>query len=327
MRLEDFKMADPEEPTTTVANSVSRPIPEAKPAKKKRKREKVRSPRARFVISVSRLLIIGYATVLIALALMESRLVYPGAYFGDDPSREGNDPAIETVEYASTDGMMMRGRLLELPQPKHVVLFFHGNGVKAKWMDRWLKHLAAEFNATVMAAEYRGFDDDAAPSERGVLSDCFAARDYLCDRLGKSPDEIVLYGQSLGGGCAVAVASQGGAKALVLERTFDRLVTVAAAKCPFIPVRVLMKNRYDSVAKITVYKGPLIVLHGTTDSLIPMKHAEALFQGATTKQKHWIAVEGLGHNDPLPIESLREIVSKVNEFAASESELRLAKEL
>ncbi|MFK8115603.1 MAG: alpha/beta hydrolase [Rubripirellula sp.] len=310
-------MTDSEDPNVAIINTVSKPIAEAHAPKPRRKRKKHRSRGVRITIVVARLIVIGYTTILVTLVFMEPRLVYPGAFFKDDRSRAESNPAIQSVTYLSTDSLSLEGRLLERPQAEHVVLFFHGNGNKAKWSDRWLLQLSEAFNATVMAAEYRGYNDDTKPHEKGVLADCFAARDFLCDRYSLTPKDIVLYGRSLGGGCAVAVASQGGAKAMVLERTFDRLVNVAAGKYPYIPVHFLMKNRYDSIAKLSVYKAPLVVLHGTTDKLIPIKHSEALYKKAPSAKKHWIAVEGLGHNDALSSTHLREIAAKVNEFLAA----------
>lgn len=307
-------MAETPKPTPTT-DVVSRPIPEAKPPQGKRKRKKYRSRGFRITVTLLRLIVLGYVSILVALALMETRLVYPGAYRVSDSGPSAN-ALVQTVEYPTTDGLKLPGRLFENSQAKNVVLFFHGNGVKAAWMDDWCLQLAQAFEATVMIAEYRGYEDDATPTEKDVLSDCFAARDFLCERYSLTPKDIVLYGRSLGGGCAVAVASQGGAKAMVLERTFDRMVNVAADRFSFVPVRLLMKNRYDSVAKLTVYKDPLVVLHGTNDRVIPFPHGEALYQAAVTPQKHWIAVEGLGHNDALPANCMQEIVVKVNEFCA-----------
>ena len=285
---------------------------------KKRKRKKYRSPAAVFAIAVARIAILGYAAILVTLVMMESRLVYPGAYMADAVSldRTGAGSPIESVEYVSTDDVVLTGRLIDRPDREDVVLFFHGNGTKANWLDPWLIQLADAFDASAMVAEYRGFSDDVTPTEKGILADCEAARDYLCERFGKRPDELILYGRSLGGGCAVAVASRGGAKALVLERTFDRMVNVAAEKYPFVPVRLLMRNRYDSVAKLTVYDGPLVVIHGASDNIIPMHHGRRLFDTAGNSPKQWIGVESMGHNDPLPVATLQEIVAAVREATA-----------
>lgn len=264
----------------------------------------------RFSVKTLRLVAFGYVTVLVTLVVMETRLVYPGAYMqtGIVPRH----PRIQTVHYESQDGAQIKGRLLHHDSQKPIVLYFHGNGEKAAWLDHWLLRLSNQFDANVMAAEFRGYgEDDHTPDEGGVLMDCLAARQYLMDAYNVTADEIILYGRSLGGGCAVAVAANGGARALVLERTFDRLVDVAAGQYPIIPVRLLMRNRYDSIARLATYEGPLIQLHGTTDELIPIAHAKRLFDSAATATKQWVAVPGLGHNEELPSGRLAELADRV----------------
>jgi pimeloyl-ACP methyl ester carboxylesterase len=311
-------------------------------SKRRAKRKRYRSPQRRLIVGLMQFLILAYLGLLGVLIVMESRLVYPGAYM-DDSGRSGaltasllptgvsdaapsavvsvgatsqsaaRGPRIETVEYESTDGVMIRSRLLELGPEKPTVLYFHGNGIKAAWMDGWITKLSSSLDANVMAAEYRGYNDDVTPTEKGVLADCFAARDYLCDRYQVAADDVILFGESLGGGCAVAVASQGGAKALILGRTFDRMIDVAAEVYPFVPVRWLMRNRFDSMAKLTVYRGPLIVIHGTADTLIPIAHARRLYDSARTQPKHFIEVDGLGHMEPLPDQTLGEIAATLEQ--------------
>jgi fermentation-respiration switch protein FrsA (DUF1100 family) len=241
----------------------------------------------------------------------------PMAVSNSVESSVSKDNEVQHVQYQSSGNVTLRGLLLDRRGSDNLVLYFHGNGVKAAWLADWAKRLSDNLDATVMIAEYRGYEDDATPTEKCVIEDCFAARDFLCDRYDKDPKDIILYGRSLGGGCAVAVASLGGAKALILERTFDRLVDVAAEKYPVLPVRFLMNNRYDSVARLTAYKGPLVQLHGVADEVIPVEHGQRLFQSSRCEPKHWIAVDGLGHNDHIPQDALGEIVAKVREFAAA----------
>ncbi len=270
----------------------------------------------RLTVKSLRILGCGYLAVLVTLVVMETRMVYPGAFM--NPGVSGPSPTIQTVRYASDDGAEANGRLLHRDTAKPIVLFLHGNGSHAVWLDTWLMRLAEQFDANVMAAEFRGYgDDDENPDEVSVLADCFAARRFLMDRYNVAADQIILYGRSLGGGCAVALAAEGGAKALVLDRTFDRLVDVAAGKYPFIPVRLLMRNRYDSIGRLQSYRGPVIQLHGTSDRLIPISHGKRLFDSATSEHKHWIAVPGLGHNESLPPDLLTKIVACVRESVVS----------
>ena len=277
----------------------------SKNSSKKTKRKRHRTPRslpARILISVLRLVVFGYVAVVGTLVVMEERLVYPAAYNNDESGIVASQPGdlIQTVSITSTGDVTLPARLLDRPGSKNVVLFFHGNGAKAKWLDQQLQELSEDLSASVMAAEYRGYEDDETPTEKGVIEDCLASRDYLCERYQVKPSEIVLYGRSLGGGCAVAVASRGGAKALILEKTFDRAYAVGAERYWFIPVRFLMRNRFDSLAKLTVYDGPLLQIHGDADTSIPIKHAKRLFKSADGMPKEFIEVPSMGHNDPLP---------------------------
>jgi pimeloyl-ACP methyl ester carboxylesterase len=287
---------------TTMDTSARKP---SKKSAKKPKRQKYRAPRswpARILISVMRLVFFGYIAVVCALVFVEERLVYPAAYRHDTSGiivSQPSDP-IQTISINSTGAGTLPTRLLDRPGSKNVVLYFHGNGSKAKWLDQTLQDLSDDFSASVMAAEYRGYEDDAKPSEKGVIDDCLAARDYLCDRYKIDSNEVILYGRSLGGGCAVAVASRGGAKALILERTFDQAFSVAANRFWMFPVALLMRNRFDSLARMTVYDGPLLQIHGDADVVIPIEHAQRLFASAGCTPKEFLSVAKIGHNDKLP---------------------------
>ena len=252
--------------------------------------------------SIGRIIAICYFVVLVALVAMETRLVYPGAYMDDDRQLVLDlDPDITTVVCTAADGVQTKGRLVEKPDADQVVLFLHGNGTKAIWQDSHIESISRDFNAHVLAAEFRGFaGDHYTPSEAGVIADSIGACDYLCERFDLEPNEIIVYGESLGGGCAAAVAAEGGAKVLILERTFDRLVDLSAGMYPWVPVKRLMRNRFDSVARLSDYGGPLIQLHGDADTLIPIESGRNLFQSIPSTNKVWIEMNGIGHNDSMP---------------------------
>ncbi len=286
----------------------------------RKKRPKVRTPMARVAIAALKLIGLVYVGILIALVIMEDRLVYPGAYM-EDNSEASDQPLIESITYRSSSKIDLTGRLLERSQGKNFVLFLHGNASKAKWLDSWLIQLSSQFDATVMAAEFRGFEDDQTPSERGVIEDCLAARDYLCQRYQILPTDIILYGRSLGGGCAVAVASRGGAKGLVLESTFDRMSNVAAERYPLIPVRLLMRNRYDSAARLTVYKGPLVQIHSVDDTVIPFRFGKALFDSSRSPMKKFIEVAGVDHIEPMPTEVIADAATALQRFIDEQDEI------
>jgi fermentation-respiration switch protein FrsA (DUF1100 family) len=133
------------------------------------------------------------------------------------------------------------------------------------------------------------------------LADARAARAWLAKRTGVSESQIVLMGESLGGGVMVDLASQDGARALILDSTFSALPDVAAHHYRWLPVRWLMRNRFDSLAKIGAYRGPLLQMHGDADTIIPLTIGQRLFEAAN-EPKRFVVLPGHDHNDVRPHE-------------------------
>ena len=261
-------------------------------------------------------------------------------------TRSQNRQPIIDVGYRTCDGILLRGRLLEssasqsapegqsapdgqsaaedsshdaISNTKETVLVLHGNGNRAVYLNDRITRISNYLNANVLAAEYRGFEDSHTPSEEGLLQDCIAAMDFLCKRYDLTPDEVTIFGTSLGGGCATALAAQRGAKVVILDRTFDRLVDVAAHKYPIFPVRSLMKNRFDSLSHLQVYRGPLIMIHGDRDEVVAMERGRNLFEQAACSPKHWIEIPGLSHMMRLSDNTLSLMQQKFKDFTVDAS--------
>jgi fermentation-respiration switch protein FrsA (DUF1100 family) len=111
----------------------------------------------------------------------------------------------------------------------------------------------------------------------------------------------VLYGESLGGGVAVSIAAERAAAgrpvaALVLEAPLSSVTDVAAHHYPWAPVRCLLKDRFESVARIARVHAPLLIVHGDADGIVPIRYGRALFEAAREpKEATWIP--GGGHED------------------------------
>ena len=142
-----------------------------------------------------------------------------------------------------------------------------------------------------------------APGEEGILQDGAAAQQWVAERAGCRPSDVVLMGRSLGGGVAVNLAAEHGARGLVLQNTFTSLPDVAARIYRWLPVRRLMKNRYDSLGKISRYAGPLLASHGRGDGLVPLILGRQLFDAAAGP-KEFFTHDG-DHNSPEPPEYYR----------------------
>ena len=156
---------------------------------------------------------------------------------------------------------------------------------------------------SVFAWDYRGYGrSKGKPHEQNLLADARAAQLWLASREGVRPEDIVLYGRSLGGAVSVGLAAEHPVRGMVLERTFADMVDTAAYHFPWLPVRWIMRNRFPSAERIAAYKGPLLQSHGTADRVVPFEMGKRLFDAATTPNKRFFVVEGGDHNGPQPDE-------------------------
>jgi len=147
---------------------------------------------------------------------------------------------------------------------------------------------------------YRGYaGNPGTPTEEGLYADGRAALGFLAER-GIGPGGVVLYGESLGSGVAVDVARQQAASepvaAVILESPFSSIADVAQTHYPFVPARWLVKDRFDSVAKIAAIGTPLLILHGGRDRVVPQRFGRRLFAAAAQpKENRWF--DEAGHSD------------------------------
>ncbi|MFO0900150.1 MAG: alpha/beta hydrolase [Pirellulales bacterium] len=245
----------------------------------------------------TRLPLFSYVGVVVLMALLEERLVF-------GPQRHPNGfwrPAgldFEDVDFEAADGVKLHGWYVPHPNPRAYVLFAHGNGGNVTY---WAEEYATlhKLGVAVFAFDYRGYGRSlGVPNEAGVLTDARAARAWLAKRAGIDQKDVVVMGLSLGGGVAVDLAAADGARGLVLLNTFNSLPDAAAVHYPWVPVRWLMRSRFDSAAKIARYHGPLLQTHGDRDDIVPLALGKQLF-AAANEPKRFVLVPRGGHNDPL----------------------------
>lgn len=173
------------------------------------------------------------------------------------------------------------------------VMYFHGNGSN---LPGYLALCAVlyELGANVLMLEYRGYGESAGrPSEQGLYQDAKTAYDALMAR-GVSPEQIVLYGFSLGTGVATYLASQVDVGGVMLEAPFTSLPAAArAAYGPLTPT-FLMRNRFDSLERIHDINAPIMVMHAPSDRVIPFDQGKQLFDAAN-EPKTFVTLSG-DHN-------------------------------
>ena len=133
-------------------------------------------------------------------------------------------------------------------------------------------------------------------------------------------------GVSLGGAVAVDLAARDGARGLVLANTFTSLPAAAQHRTPWLPMSLVLSTRMNSLAKITDYHGPLLMVHGDADEIVPYQQGQALYETATGP-KNFVTAKGAKHNDPLPEEyrlALDEFIANLPPVSASTSKLTAA---
>jgi fermentation-respiration switch protein FrsA (DUF1100 family) len=241
--------------------------------------------------------LVAYLAAMVLLMIFEEALIYfPARY----PQGEWR-PAGITVEdawFQADDGTRLHGWYAPAEGARAVVLMAHGNAGNLTHRIDHVRRMNRSLGLSVMVFDYRGYGhSEGQPNEEGIVADARAARRWLAERAGIAENQIVLLGESLGGGVMVDLAARDGARGLVLENTFTSLPDVAARHYPIFPVRLLMRNRLDSLSKIADYRGPLLQAHGQADTIIPFELGRRLFDAAN-EPKRFVPLAGHDHNDP-----------------------------
>jgi uncharacterized protein len=263
----------------------------AEPAPKAEMTLRRRLIRAAVILTVAYVLICG------AMMFLEERLIFRASRY---PEGDWKPVAVrfEDAEFQAADGTKLHGWFVPHNAPRATVLLAHGNAGNITHRVHTLQ-LLHRLGAQTLIFDYRGYGrSEGAATEEGVLADARAARSWLAKRAGIAENEIVLFGESLGGGVMVDLAARDGARGLILQNTFTSLCDVAAGAYPWLPVRALMRCKMDSMSKISQYTGPLLQCHGDADEIIPFALGQQLFEAAGTPIEHktFMTIRGGGHN-------------------------------
>jgi fermentation-respiration switch protein FrsA (DUF1100 family) len=250
----------------------------------------------RFWFRVIRSLALIYLGILVVMMFLERSLVFvPTRYPGGE--WKPVDLVFEDAEFTAADGTRLHGWFVPHEQPRAVLLLAHGNAGNLTHRTDMLREFH-RLGAAVMIFDYRGYGrSEGSPSETGILSDARAARAWLAKRAAIDERQIVLVGESLGSGVAVDLAAADGARGLVLLSAFTTLPDAAASHYPWLPVRLLMRTRLNSLSKIANYRGPLLAVHGDADSIVPYALGRRLFEAAN-EPKRFVTIRHGDHNDP-----------------------------
>jgi fermentation-respiration switch protein FrsA (DUF1100 family) len=235
------------------------------------------------------------AVLLAALWFGQRRLIY----FPDRTPLAAAGHPVRAVTLDTSDGLDLDGWLVpaaDAVDRGYAVLVAPGNAGNRRDRLPLAGKLARE-GLTVLLLEYRGYGGNpGTPTEAGLARDARAARAYLTDTAGFAPDRIVYFGESLGAAVAAGLATAHPPAALVLRSPFTDLAAVGGAHYPWLPVRLLLRDRYPVVEHVATVNVPTVVVYGTADSIVPPEQSRAVVEraaGPTTV----VVVAGADHND------------------------------
>ncbi|TVR81801.1 MAG: alpha/beta hydrolase [Rhodospirillales bacterium] len=257
-------------------------------------------PSVTMLLTVAAVLVGGYGVLVAGMSLMQRSLLYlPASDLGTTP-REAGVPEMRGVVFTTEDGLNLTA-WHRPPTTRDVTLvYFHGNGGHIGYRGpRVRPFLDAGYG--VLLVGYRGYGGNPGrPTEDGLYADGRAALAFLNSR-GFPAGRLVLYGESLGGGVAVRMAAEQAradtpVAAVVLEAPMSSVTDVAAHHYPFLPVRWLLKDRFETVPLVAEIAAPLFVAHGTADRVVPIRFGRKIFEAAREpREAFW--VEGGGHEN------------------------------
>jgi fermentation-respiration switch protein FrsA (DUF1100 family) len=212
-------------------------------------------------------------------------------YFPDQTEPHPHDhglPRMESIRIAVDDSVeILAWWHAPAGDTQPVLVYFHGNAGHIGERDYKIREMV-EIGYGVLLATYRyNAGAGGKGSEQALLADARRAIEFVKSH-GIAENRIVLYGESLGSGVAVAMAAEHDVAGLILETPYSSIVEVAHSRYWFALAKWLIHDRYDSLARIGKVRAPILLFHGDADTTIPMRFGERLYDAAPEpKEAHY----------------------------------------
>lgn len=231
------------------------------------------------------------------LAMTGCNLQYHMLYYPSPYLPSAAEMAANQIDFWPAAPADYRGFIgtTEIGKVKGTVVVFHGNAGTAADRAYYIKPLGS-LGYRVILAEYPGYGRRSGHlGEKSFVSDAQATIRLAAETYA---EPLFLLGESLGCGVAAGVASDASLRidGIVLITPWDTLTAVAKSLFPWLPVGLLMKDKYDSIAYLKSFTGPVSVIGAEHDEILPIKHARALYESLGTRKRMW-TLKGAGHNN------------------------------
>lgn len=246
------------------------------------------------LISIAVVLFVVYWGLGIILYIMQPTFLYsPVREVPYTPDELGLD--FEHVLFKTADDLQLAGWYIPTENSELTVLFCHGNG--GNMMHR-LDSINFLYNLGLncFIFDYRGYgSSEGKPSEEGTYLDARAAYKWLTEEKKTSPDNIIVFGRSLGGSIAAQLTSKTQAKALIIESAFTSYVDIGRKFYPYMPVRWFASFGYRTTDYVKEVKSPVMIIHSRNDEVVPFEFGLELYEAAN-EPKEFVEMFG-SHND------------------------------
>ena len=240
-----------------------------------------------------RILALAYLGYVGLLFVLQRGLLFPGTRLGALHALEPALPGVEQM-WLSTSFGRAEAWFLDGSKgaPAATLIYAHGNG---ELIDHWRSEMQdlADSGVNVLLVEFPGYGHSDGKPSRATLRETFTrAYDWLIERSEVDPDRVIAWGRSIGGGVASDLALARPVKALILQSTFSSMATMAWQG--FRAPGFLLRDRYNVAKAVAMFDGPVLLIHGTKDEVIPYLHAERI---AAVREGLEVIEIDCGHND------------------------------
>ncbi len=191
---------------------------------------------------------------------------------------------------------------------KKTLIFFHGNAGDLTNRVHKLNKLN-DLDINILLISWRGFSGNKGhPTESNLYQDAQKSINWL-NNIGVKNSQIILYGESLGTGVAVELGKKNIYNSVILESPFTSIENAAKIYYPFLPVSLILKDRFDTISKIRTLKLPILIMHGKKDDIVPFFMGKELFEEANNP-KHSFFTD----NDDHMMEFNETLISEIRSF-------------
>ena len=232
--------------------------------------------------------VLGLVVLVGLLVGLQRRLIYfPGPAVPPPP------PGMEAVAVRTADDLRLAGWLSRDRADEPLVVVFPGNaGTRADRLP--LARALRPHGIGVLLVDYRGYGGNpGSPSEEGLAHDAQAWRAWVSTH---HEGPVAYYGESLGAAVATRLAVASPPAALILRSPFTSLADVGSVHYPWLPVRWLLRDRFEVAARVAAVAAPVLVVAGSTDEIVPLTQSRAVYEAAA-EPRRWLEVPGAGHDD------------------------------